>query len=78
MWGWRPVSGKKMESKDFDAKQKKNISTQIVCFIQLIPDRLQIKKKITRIIGRRNNETQTRRQEQRRNSRKAFKKKNQK
>lgn len=23
MWGWRPVSGKKMESKDFDAKQKK-------------------------------------------------------
>jgi len=24
MWGWRPVSGKKMESKDFDAKQKKN------------------------------------------------------
>jgi hypothetical protein len=55
--------------------KKKNISTQIVCFIQLIPDRLQIKKKITRIIGRRNNETQTRRQEQRRNSRKAFKKK---
>jgi hypothetical protein len=25
MWGWRPVSGKKMESKDFDAKQKKKI-----------------------------------------------------
>jgi hypothetical protein len=59
--------------------KKKNISTQIVYFIQLIPDRLQIKKKITRIIGRRNNETQTRRQEQQRNSRKAFyKKKNQK
>ena len=55
--------------------KKKNISTQIVYFIQLIPDRLQIKKKITRIIGRRNNETQTRRQEQQRNSRKAFKKK---
>jgi hypothetical protein len=55
--------------------KKKIISTQIVYFIQLIPDRLQIKKKITRIIGRRNNETQTRRQEQQRNSRKAFYKK---
>jgi len=63
---------KKWKVKILMPSKKNNISTQIVYFIQLIPDRLQIKKKITRIIGRRNNETQTRRQEQQRNSRKAF------